>query len=250
MQKLHGFGRDCPCPEHLPWALAECVETAACSVRCGAASCAVAADFRQDKGYVTGSRGMLFCYNQVLCCVAAGALSTARMQRCAVSWDADANGLLILLLTFHAGSKQQRGTLDAEAAACVSRLLATDESDEVAVMLLELEAHIPRSALIAGCCSYLDGRPPSLQPPLLELRGARSSKAGTLPLHASPTLLVWCMQCGNTWQPPSCKPLRQQRMHTDSSRLHVSSDGCSCPVLCEDCGATGQNDPPWSNCVR
>ena len=128
----------------------------------------------------------------------AGALATARRQHKRAPADADAAGLLALLLVaqpaqhstaqqlsqqqasqgLEEGGQQQPGPLSPEAAieaaGCLVHLLAADPSSHTAAAaLLALHAQhpLPPALLIEGCCYYLEGQPPSWLPPLLELRG-------------------------------------------------------------------------------
>lgn len=148
--------------------------------------------------------GCLTC--QVPLCHA-GASDTARRQRQQAPLDADAAGLLALLLVAqpaqesHALQQSQSQQYEqeqeqeqrqeqqreqqpvgaglspaaaAEAADCCCQLLAVDPScHAAAATLLQLHAQqtLPVSVLTAGCCFYLEGQPPTWLPPLLELRG-------------------------------------------------------------------------------
>ncbi len=136
-----------------------------------------------------------------------GALATARRQRERAPADADAAGLLALLLVSQPvqhstaqqlsqqqasqgvedGGQQQPLPLSAEAAVeaggCLVQLLSADPgSHTAAAALLALHAQqpLPAALLAEGCCYYLEGQPPSWLPPLLELRGERQAWAGTV----------------------------------------------------------------------
>ena len=127
----------------------------------------------------------------------------ARGVRQQAPLDADAAGLLALLLVAQPGqhsqaqsqsqsqSQQSAAELEqqqsaaaaaalspeaaAEAAECCCQLLAGDPSCHAAVVaLLALQDRhpVPPAVLAAGCCLYLEAQPPSWLPPLLELRSA------------------------------------------------------------------------------
>lgn len=170
-----------------------------------------------------------------LCSSPAGALATARRQRKQAPVDADAAGLLALLLLAQPaqrstaqqlsqqasqglddGGQQQPAPLSpetaAEVASCLVQLLAADPSSHTAaagLLALHGQQPIPSALLVEGCCYYVEGQPPSWLPPLLELRGAggrgwaREGLLRTNPwLHSSRPAALLMPQSGSTLRRP------------------------------------------------
>lgn len=121
---------------------------------------------------------------------AQGALDTARCARRLATADADAAGLLALLLVGQPAEQQQPALqlagddeeapvlpspaeAAAEAVDCCCQLLAADpfcHTAAAALLALHSQHPLPPALLVSGCCTYLEAQPPSWLPPLLELR--------------------------------------------------------------------------------
>ncbi|KAL4425787.1 hypothetical protein ABPG75_009803 [Micractinium tetrahymenae] len=120
-----------------------------------------------------------------------GALETARRVRHHAPADADAAGLLGLLLVAQPAEQQQPSSqlagdeeepaaalpspaeAAAEAADCCCQLLAADpfcHTAAAALLALHDRHPLPPALLVSSCCTYLEAQPPSWLPPLLELR--------------------------------------------------------------------------------
>lgn len=181
----------------------------------------------------------------------AGALATARWLRESAPHDADASGLLALLLVarpvqrsqalqlsqqMELGAEEeqraQHGTAamspaDAvEAAQCCTELLAADPSYHAAVVaLLSLHDHqpLPGAVLVAGYCYYVEGQPPSWEPPLLELRAWQHLAAALV--QAAATVVAQQQRLDDLQQ--QRQPLLPRSLHEVQQRRRRRGEGGS-----------------------